>query len=86
VSLADTLEHFGRAAAAGRTGKVEVGFNRTLLFRGLAAILKSLRESFPQIDLSVRQLAPQVQVDLLRIGRPRSWRGIRSGTFPGCGA
>jgi hypothetical protein len=54
VSLANTLEHFCRAEAAGRAGKVEVGFNATLLFCGLAAILKSIRESLPQIELFVR--------------------------------
>lgn len=69
VSLADKLEHFGRAVAAGRAGVVEVGFTGTLLFRGLAPLLKSFRDSFPQIELSVRELTSQVQVDMLRTGR-----------------
>jgi DNA-binding transcriptional LysR family regulator len=68
VVLAEAM-HFGHAVAAGRAGVVDVGFTGTLLFRGLAPILKSFRESFPQIEPSVRQLASQVQIEMLRAGR-----------------
>jgi DNA-binding transcriptional LysR family regulator len=69
VSLADKLEQFGRAVAAGRAGVIEVGFTGTLLFRGLAPILKHFRDAFPEVDLSVRELTSQVQLDMLRSGR-----------------
>ncbi len=68
VSLADRLEHFGRAVAEGRAGVMEVGFTGTLLFRGLAPLLKNFRDSFPQIELSLRELTSQVQIDMLRTG------------------
>lgn len=69
VSLTDKLEQFSHAVAAGGAGVVEVGFTGTLLFRGLAPILKNFRDTFPQIELSVRELTSQVQIDMLRTGR-----------------
>lgn len=69
VSLSDKLEHFGRAMAAGRAGFLEVGFTGTLLFRGLADIFTGFRNSFPEIELSMRELTTRTQLELLRDGR-----------------
>jgi DNA-binding transcriptional LysR family regulator len=69
VSLADKLEQFGRSMAAGRAGMIEVGFTGTLLYRGLADILNRFSEAFPEVELSVREIASQVQMDMLRSGR-----------------
>ena len=69
VSLTEKLEQFGRSMAAGRAGMIEIGFTGTLLYRGLADILNRFSAAFPEIDLSVREISSQVQIDMLRSGR-----------------
>jgi len=69
VSLAAKLEQFGQAVAAGRAGVIEVGFTGTLLFRGLAPMLKRFSDAFPEVQLSVRELTSQAQLTLLRAGQ-----------------
>jgi len=69
ASLADKLEQYGRAMAAGRAGLVEIGFTGTLLYRGLTDILNRFGSKYPDIELSVREFSSQVQMDMVRAGR-----------------
>ncbi len=69
VSLSDKLAQFGHAMADGRAGFIEVGFTGTQLFRGLADMFTDFSTAFPEIELSMRELTTQAQLDLLRDGR-----------------
>jgi DNA-binding transcriptional LysR family regulator len=53
----------------GPRGLIEVGFTASLLFRGFDVILKRFKEAFPAVELSVREISSQVQLELLRAGR-----------------
>lgn len=69
VSLEEKMLQFARAMGAGRAGFLDVGFTSTLLFRGLTDILNAFTLGFPEVELSMRELSTQMQLDMLRSGR-----------------
>lgn len=69
VTLEEKLLKFAHAMAAGSAGFIDVGFTSTLLFRGLTDVLNEFARSFSEIELSVRELSTQTQLDMLRNGR-----------------
>jgi DNA-binding transcriptional LysR family regulator len=68
VLLSEKMEQYVRAVAAGRAGVVEVGFTGTMLYRGVAEILKEFSRSYPAVELSIRELTSQVQIGMLHAG------------------
>ncbi|AZG08245.1 LysR family transcriptional regulator [Pigmentiphaga sp. H8] len=69
VWLSDRLEQFGKAMGAGKAGVIDLGFTGTLLYRGLSEILNRFSSNYPAIELSVREISSQVQLDMVRAGR-----------------
>lgn len=69
VTLEEKMLDFARSMAAGRAGFIDVGFTSTLLFRGLTDVLNQFSQAYPEIELSVRELSTQTQLDMLRNGR-----------------
>jgi DNA-binding transcriptional LysR family regulator len=69
VWLSDRLEQYGKAMGAGKAGVIDVGFTGTLLYRGLSEILNEFNVKYPEIELSVREISSQTQMDLVRAGR-----------------
>jgi DNA-binding transcriptional LysR family regulator len=69
VFLSEKLEEFGHAMAAGSAGFLQVGFTGTLFFRNLDQILDLFAALYPDIELSLREMSSQGQVDMLREGR-----------------
>lgn len=51
-----------REAAAGRSGRLVIGFAGTMLYRGLPQMLRSLRAEHPRIQLSLREMNSGEQV------------------------
>ena len=66
---ADRTRNYSRALAAGRLGRIEVGFSTTVLLRGAAEVVTRCQASFPDVDIFMREITSYRQVELLRAGR-----------------
>ena len=65
VEQADRAVSVARAAAAGRTGTVDIGFNFVAAQTVLPAVLLRLRADYPGIAANPRELFTGAQLDLL---------------------
>src|SRR4051812_40747909 len=66
-SVFDTLEAgvlAARHAASGKIGRITVGYASSVAFSGLHELLGAYRTRAPNVDVSLRELSPQEQVDL----------------------
>ena len=66
---ADRTRRLSQALAAGRVGHVDMGFSGTLLSHDLDALLKDLHIRLPEIEIYMREISSQRQLELLRAGR-----------------
>jgi DNA-binding transcriptional LysR family regulator len=57
-----------RRASLGETGRVGVGYVSSLAYSGIAPLLRDFRASHPDIEVSLRELPPQQQLDALKDG------------------
>jgi DNA-binding transcriptional LysR family regulator len=57
-----------RRASLGETGRVVVGYVSSLAYSGIAPLLRDFRARHPDIDVGLRELPPQVQLDALQEG------------------
>jgi DNA-binding transcriptional LysR family regulator len=57
-----------RRAHTGESGRIVVGYLSSLATSGLAGLLRSYRERFPGMELALRELPPQEQLDSLKTG------------------
>ena len=71
----EILNYVGRASsfsasiAAGRLGRIEVGFSTPILTDEVERLLESCRANLPQLDVVMREATSQKQVELLMSGR-----------------
>ncbi|MGY4299805.1 DNA-binding transcriptional LysR family regulator [Bradyrhizobium sp. i1.4.4] len=54
-----------KSVAEGKDGQLRVGFGGSMLYRGLPAIVKSFRLSFPGIELNLREMSSFDQMESL---------------------
>ena len=57
-----------RRAHRGETGRIVIGYMASLAYSGIAELLKAYRIRFPEVQIGLRELPPQHQIDLLRQG------------------
>jgi DNA-binding transcriptional LysR family regulator len=69
LSHAARAEAFSHALAAGKAGRIEVGFSGPVLQRGIDQVILDCRQDSPQIEIVMRETTSQNQVDLIRSGR-----------------
>ncbi len=58
-----------RALAEGRTGRVEIGFSGILFSPGLDEVILRYRQDHPQVQVHMREVTSQKQIELLEAGR-----------------
>ena len=58
-----------RRAAAGKSGRIVVGYPSSVAFTGLVALLRAFRARSPDVDVVLRELPPQEQLEALLDGR-----------------
>ncbi len=58
-----------RRAAAGKTGRIVVGYPSSVAFSGLVELLRAFRARSPDVELVLRELPPQEQLEWLLDGR-----------------
>ncbi|MDB4933865.1 MAG: hypothetical protein JWP87_837 [Labilithrix sp.] len=67
----DALElavHEADRASRGESGRVVVGYPSTFAYSGLPELVRAFRSKFPGVEVVLRELAPQLQVEALRDG------------------
>lgn len=68
----ETLElgvHAARRAASGQTGRIAIGYPSSVAFSGLPELLRAFRLRSPGVELALRELPPQEQIEALKDGR-----------------
>jgi DNA-binding transcriptional LysR family regulator len=58
-----------RRANSGEVGRLAVGYLSSLAYSGLTRLLRAFREQAPQVELALRELPPQEQLEALKQGR-----------------
>lgn len=61
--------HAARDAASGHTGRLQVGFAGTMLYRGLPQMLRRFRIDHPRLQLGLHELSSSEQIVELQHGR-----------------
>lgn len=64
----DLAVHQARRASAGELGRVVVGYLSSLAYSGIIELIRGFRAQFPSVELSLREMSPQQQVDALKDG------------------
>ena len=62
----DLAVHEARRANQGETGRLVVAYPSTFAYSGLPELVRAFRGKFPSVELALRELAPQQQLDALR--------------------
>jgi len=65
LTQADAAHNTGRALAAGKQGKLHLGFTSTMLFRGMPEILARFRVEHPDIQIQLRDMPTEEQYQSL---------------------
>lgn len=60
--------HEAKRASVGETGRVVVGYPSSLAYSGITEILRAFRTRFPSVELSLREMPPQEQIEALKEG------------------
>jgi DNA-binding transcriptional LysR family regulator len=69
TNQAERTKRFSLALAAGRIGHIEMGFSGIILTSELDQLIKDLQAGLPDIEIYMREITSQRQVELLRAGR-----------------
>lgn len=69
LSQASRTEGISRALAAGKVGWIDVGFSGAVMQRGLDRVIVECRHKYPDIEISMREIQSQQQIDLVRAGK-----------------
>lgn len=64
----DQAVHEARRASVGEIGRVVVGYLASLAYSGITDILRAFHERFPEVELALREMSPQAQLDALKAG------------------
>ncbi|MFO0551115.1 MAG: LysR substrate-binding domain-containing protein [Polyangiaceae bacterium] len=63
---ADEAVKAARRASKGETGRVAVGYLSSMAYTGIAELLRAFRERAPDVEIVMRELGPQLQIEALR--------------------
>ncbi len=66
---ADRTKSFVRALSAGQVGRLEIGFNSTVLHQGAVEIVRQCQAELPNIEIFMREMVSERQIALLTAGR-----------------
>jgi DNA-binding transcriptional LysR family regulator len=58
-----------RRANSGETGRLAMGYLSSLAYSGLTRLLRAFREQAPHVELVMREMPPQEQLEALKQGR-----------------
>lgn len=62
----DGAVYAARRAHLGETGRIAVGYLSSLVYSGITELLRSFRERHPLVELVLREMGPQEQIDALK--------------------
>jgi DNA-binding transcriptional LysR family regulator len=62
----DLAVHEARRASQGESGRIVVAYPSTFAYSGLPELVRAYRAKFPGVELVLRELSPQQQLDALR--------------------
>jgi DNA-binding transcriptional LysR family regulator len=65
----DVAVQDAQRAAAGQVGRITVGYPASVAFSGLPDLIRAFRARSPDVDVALREMPPQEQIDALRAGR-----------------
>jgi DNA-binding transcriptional LysR family regulator len=65
----DVAVHEAERASRGESGRIVVAYPSTFAYSGLPELVRAFRAKFPVVEVVLRELAPQLQVEALREGR-----------------
>jgi DNA-binding transcriptional LysR family regulator len=66
---AERTHGLSRALAEGRAGRIEIGFSGILFNPGLDELILRFRQDHPEIEVFLREVTSQKQIELLEAGR-----------------
>lgn len=64
-----TAKDTARAVAAGRRGRLDVGFTGSMIYRDVPRIVRSFAQALPEIEVHLRELSSSEQVEALLRGQ-----------------
>jgi DNA-binding transcriptional LysR family regulator len=64
----DLAVHEARRASKGESGRLVVGYPSSLAYSGLTELLRAYRARFPEVEVVLREMPPQHQIDSLKRG------------------
>jgi DNA-binding transcriptional LysR family regulator len=64
----DLAVHEAERASRGESGRIVVAYPSTFAYSGLPEVVRAFRGKFPVVEIVLRELAPQDQVEALRDG------------------
>jgi DNA-binding transcriptional LysR family regulator len=62
----DLAVHEAQRASRGESGRIVVAYPSTFAYSGLPELVRAFRTKFPTVELALRELAPQLQLDAIR--------------------
>ncbi|UQA57185.1 LysR family transcriptional regulator [Polyangium aurulentum] len=65
----DMAVHQARRASVGELGRIAVGYISSLAYSGITEVIRAFHERFPLVELSLREMSPQAQIDAIKEGR-----------------
>jgi DNA-binding transcriptional LysR family regulator len=65
----DLAVHQARRASVGEFGRIVVGYISSLAYSGLTEVIRAFHERFPRVELNLREMSPQAQIEALKEGR-----------------
>ncbi len=69
LNQVERTRELSNALAEGRTGRIEIGFSGILFSPGLDGVILRCRQDLPAIEIHMREVTSQKQVELLAEGR-----------------
>ena len=64
----DQAIHEARRASVGEIGRVAVGYISSLAYSGITDLLRAFHEQFPKVEIALREMSPQAQLDAIKEG------------------
>ncbi|MDI1451417.1 LysR family transcriptional regulator [Polyangium sp. 6x1] len=64
----DLAVHEARRASVGEIGRVAVGYISSLAYSGITDLLRAFRDRFPKVEIALREMSPQAQLDAIKEG------------------
>jgi DNA-binding transcriptional LysR family regulator len=64
----DVAVHEAQRASRGESGRIIVAYPSTFAYSGLPEVVRAFRNKFPVVEIVLRELAPQHQIEALRDG------------------